>query len=248
MVSDGDDDPDGAIIAAVRAAIGSNTPLVVTMDLHANVTRRCVEHADAIVGFRTSPHIDLRETGQRGAEVMVRMLRDGVRPAMAMVKIPMVVPASTHMHHLPGPFQRLMHAAAAAEGGSLLSASVFTVQPWLDIAEMGFATVAVSDGDATLAEQVAVDLADLAWAERDAFMETELVPIAEAIERADAIDGPVVLSDLADGTGAGSPGDATAVIAALLEAELREPAFVCVRDPGAAEISHRGRSRRRGCS
>src|SRR5215212_1050941 len=237
MVSDGDDDPDGEIIVAVRAAIGSNTPLVVTMDLHANVTRRSVEHADAIVGFRTSPHIDLRETGQRSAEVMVRMLRDGVRPAMAMVKIPMVVPASTHMHHLPGPFQRLMHSAAAAEGGSLLSASVFTVQPWLDIAEMGFATVAVSDGDATLAEQVAVDLADLVWTERDAFMETELVPIAEAIDRADAIDGPVILSDLADGTGAGSPGDATAVIAAMLNAELHEPAFVCVRDPGAAEIA-----------
>ena len=237
MVSDRDDDPDGAIIAAVRAAIGATTPLVVTMDLHANVTRRAVEHADAIVGFRTSPHIDLRETGQRGAGMMVRMLRDGVRPAMAMVKIPMVVPASTHMHHLPGPFQRLMQAAAAAEGGSLLSASVFAVQPWLDIAEMGFAAVAVSDGDATLAEQIAVDLAELAWAERDAFMETELVPIAEAIARAGTIDGPVVLSDLADGTGAGSPGDATAVIAALLAADLRDRAFVCVRDPDAARTA-----------
>src|SRR5215203_946292 len=237
MVSDGDDDPDGAIIAAVRAAIGSSIPLVVTMDLHANVTRRSVEHADAVVGFRTSPHVDLRETGQRGAEVMVRMVRDGVRPAMAMVKIPMVVPASTHMHHLPGPFQRLMHAVAAVEGGSLLSASVFTVQPWLDITEMGFATIAISDGDITLAENVAVELAELAWAERDAFMKTELVPIEKAIERAGAIDGPVVLSDLADGTGAGSPGDATAVIVVLLEAELREPAFVCVRDPGAAEIA-----------
>ena len=124
-----------------------------TMDLHANVTRCCVEHADAIVGFRTSPHIDLRETGQRGAGVMLRMLQDGVRPAMAMVKIPMVVPASTHMHHLPGPFQRLMHAAEAAEDGSVLAASVFAVQPWLDIAEMGFATVAVTDGDAMRANR-----------------------------------------------------------------------------------------------
>ena len=237
MVTDADDDPDGAIIAAVRAAIGSAIPLVVTMDLHANVTRLSVKHADAIVGFRTSPHIDLREAGQRGAKVMSRMLRDGLRPAMAMVKIPMMVPASTHMHHLPGPFQRLMHAAAAAESGPLLSASVFTVQPWLDIAEMGFATVAVSDGDATPAENVAVELAELAWAERDAFMETELIPIAEAIERAGTINGPVVLSDLADGTGAGSPGDATAVIAALLAAELREPALVCVRDADGAKIA-----------
>ncbi|MCC2627616.1 MAG: hypothetical protein K0S14_1266, partial [Thermomicrobiales bacterium] len=133
-----------------------------------------------------------------------------------------------------GPFQRLMHAASAAEGGSVLAASVFAVQPWLDIAEMGFATVAVTDGDAMRAEQVAIDLAKPAWFERDAFMETELVPIVEAIARADAIDGPVVLSDLADGTGAGSPGDATAVIAALLAADLQAPALVCVRDPAAA--------------
>jgi microcystin degradation protein MlrC len=234
MVTDSDDDPDGAIVAAVRGEIGAETPLVVTMDLHANLTAQAVEHADAIVGFRTSPHVDLRETGRRGAELLLRILNEGVRPAMAMVKVPMVVPASTHMHHLPGPFQRLMRAAADAEGGAVLSASVFTIQPWLDIAEMGFATVAVTDGDPKLASEVATDLARRAWAERDAFMATELVPIEVAIRRARAMAGPVVLSDLADGTGAGSPGDATAVIAALLRADLDAPALVCVRDPDAA--------------
>ncbi|MFN8592559.1 MAG: M81 family metallopeptidase [Thermomicrobiales bacterium] len=234
MVTANDDDPDGAIIAAVRAAIGPDIPLVVTMDLHGNVTAKCVTYADAIVGFRTSPHIDLRDTGQRGARLLLRILRDGARPAMAMVKVPMVAPASTHMHHLPGPFQRLMQAAIAAEGGAVLSASVFAVQPWLDIAEMGFATIAVTDNDPALAEDVAASLAAQAWAERDAFMATELVPIAEAIHRAEAVPGPVVLSDLADGTGAGSPGDATAVVAALLAANPSRPAYVCVRDPLAA--------------
>lgn len=237
MVSDDDDDPDGAILAAVREQIGPETPLVVSMDLHANVTRRCVESADAIVGFRTSPHIDLRQTGQRAAHLMRRMLEDGVRPAMAMVKIPMIVPASTHMHHLPGPFQRLMDASASAEKGGVLSASVFAVQPWLDIAEMGFTTIAVTDGDIALAEQTALDLAEHAWSEREVFMQTALVPIAEAIAQAEAIAGPVVLSDLADGTGAGSPGDATAVIAALLTAGLSAPALVCVRDPEAAQTA-----------
>lgn len=238
MVTDVSDDPDGETIAAVRDAIGPTIPLVVTMDLHANLTRRCVAAADAIVGFRTSPHIDQRDTGKRGAELLVRILRDGIRPAMAFVKIPMVVPASTHMHHLPGPFQRLMQAAAAAETGGVLSASVFTVQPWLDIAELGFATVAVTNGDPLLAERTAGDLAELAWAEREAFLDLELVPIADAIDRALKVEnGPVVLSDLADGTGAGSPGDATAVIAALLEAAPGEQALVCVRDPAAADLA-----------
>ncbi|MGI9254825.1 MAG: M81 family metallopeptidase [Thermomicrobiales bacterium] len=236
MVADDDDDPDGAILAAVRAAIG-DVPLVVTLDLHANLTDRMVAMADAIVGFRTSPHIDQRDTGQRGAELLLRILRDGARPAMAAVKFPMVVPASTHMHHVPGPFKRLMDAAAESERSvpGMLAACVLTVQPWLDIDEMGFASVVVSDGDPALAERVARALAEQAWDEREAFMETELVPVDEAIRRSLArSSGVVVLSDLADGTGAGSPGDATAVIAALLAAAPDVPAYVCVRDPAAA--------------
>jgi microcystin degradation protein MlrC len=236
MVVEGEDDPDGATIEAVRELIGPGTPFVVSMDLHANVTRRCVEHADAIVGFRTSPHIDLRDTGQRAAQVLVRWLAGEVRPVMAAVKIPMVTPASTHVHSLPGPFQRLMQASAALEQNGVLSTTVFTVQPWLDIEEMGFATVAVTDGDQGLAERVAAQLAEQAWFERDAFMEISLAAPAAAIARALAHDsGPVVLSDLADGTGAGSPGDATAVIAALLEADPPRTALVCVRDPEAVE-------------
>ncbi|MFM9105299.1 MAG: M81 family metallopeptidase [Chloroflexota bacterium] len=232
MVADDDDDPDGAILAAAREAIG-DVPLVVTLDLHANLTARMVAMADAIVGFRTSPHIDQRDTGQRGAALLLRILREGARPCMAAVKIPMVVPASTHMHHVPGPFQRLMDAAAAAERSlpGLLAACVLTVQPWLDIDEMGFAAVVVADGDPALADRVAHDLAAQAWSEREAFMATELVPVGEAIRRALARpSGVVVLSDLADGTGAGSPGDATAVIAALLAANPGVPAYVCVRD------------------
>lgn len=240
MVTEDDDDPDGATLHAVRDLIGPDTPLVVTMDLHANLTRRCVEHADAIVGFRTSPHVDLRDTGRRATRLLDRWLRGEIRPVMAYAKIPMVAPASTHIHSQPGPFQRLMDAAADAEAGAALSASAFAVQPWLDITEMGFATVAITDGDPALAEQVACRLADQAWSERDAFTAIQLVPPAEAICRALAHPaGPVVLSDLADGTGAGSPGDATAVIAALLEAEPPVPAFVCVRDPDVAILAAR---------
>lgn len=238
MVTDDDDDPDGATIAAVRELIGPEMPFVVTMDLHANVTRLDTSACDAIVGFKTSPHIDQRDTGHRGARVMVKMLREGVKPAMAFVKIPMIVPASTHMHHIPGPFKRLMDDSIAAETGDVLSVTVFSVQPWLDITEMGFATVVVTNDDPALAQRVANDFAAACWTEREPFMQTELVPPDEAIARALAApEGPYVLSDLADGTGAGSPGDATAVIAALLRANLDGPALVCVRDAEAAQTA-----------
>lgn len=238
MVTESDDDPDGTTIAAVRQLIGPDIPLVVTMDLHANVTALNVSEADAIVGFRTSPHIDQRDTGQRGAKIMMKMLREGVRPTMAFVKVPMVVPASTHMHHLPGPFKRLMDASTAAETSEVLAVGIYSVQPWLDIDEMGFGIIAVTTGDADLAQATANQFAEACWAERNAFMETHLIKPDEAIRHALALpERPVVLSDCADGTGAGSPGDATAVVAALLAADLDGPAYCCIRDPEAARIA-----------
>ena len=112
---------------------------------------------------------------------------------------------------------------------------MFYVQPWLDITEMGFATVVVTNDDPEKASEVAIDLANNAWSERHAFFETKLVPVDEAIAKALAqAEGPVILSDLADGNGAGSPGDATAVIAALLKAGPPKTSFANIRDPEAA--------------
>lgn len=239
MVTESDDSPDANTLRAIRELIGPDLPLVATYDLHANLTARMTEYADALVGFKTSPHIDQRDTGERGARVMTAILQQGANPAMAFVKIPMIVPASTHIHHLPGPFKRLQDATKALERQpGVLSANVAAVQPWLDIDEMGFATVVVTDDDPELAATLACDLAQACWDERNAFMEIELVPIDEAIAQAMAEpNGPVVLSDCADGTGAGSPGDATAVIAALLEADPDRPALVFVRDAESAEAA-----------
>ncbi len=235
MVTDSHDSADAVTLAAVRELVGPEMPVVASYDLHANLTADMAKHADALVGFKTSPHVDQRDTGERAARVMTRILQDGVEPAMAFVKIPMIAPASTHIHHLPGPFKRLQDATRELEGGKVLSANVAAVQPWLDVDEMGFATVVVTDNDPDLAQRLACELAEQAWAEREAFMQIELVPPDEAIQIALAEPrGPVVLSDAADGTGAGSPGDATAVIKALLDAEPTKPAFVFVRDEEAA--------------
>jgi microcystin degradation protein MlrC len=238
MVTEAYDSADGRTLAAVRKLVGPEMPIVVSYDLHANLTLEMVANADALVGFKTSPHIDQRDTGERAARVMVKILKGSARPTMAFVKIPMVVPASTHMHHLPGPFKRLQDATRDLETGSVLSANAATVQPWLDIDEMGFATVVVTDNDPALASDLACSLANQAWEERHAFMEIDLVKPADAIRLALAeAEGPVVLSDCADGTGAGSPGDATAVIAALLEANPDKPAYVFVRDEESAAAS-----------
>ena len=93
MVADGAPDVEGEILEAVRAVVGPSVPLVATLDLHANVTRRMVEAADALVLYHTAPHVDVFETGQRGAAVLRRILIDGARPVTAFQKLPLVVPA-----------------------------------------------------------------------------------------------------------------------------------------------------------
>jgi microcystin degradation protein MlrC len=133
MVVEGEDDADGATLEAIRRLLGPDVPLVVSMDLHANLTRRCIENADAIVGFRTSPHIDQGETGRRAARLLCDWLEGKTRPVMEFVKVPMVTPASTHIHFLDGPFKRLMDAGQALEAnGEALAASVLRSSPgWI---------------------------------------------------------------------------------------------------------------------
>jgi microcystin degradation protein MlrC len=238
MVSEEHEDADGVIAKAVRTVIGPDIPLVISLDLHANITRQLVTAVDAIAGFKTAPHIDHRDTGQRAARMLVQQLRGEAKPVMRMIKIPMVTPASTHLHHLPGPFQRLMEASKAYETGDVLAATLFTVQPWLDIDEFGFASVVVTNHDPELAQRVATELAQSAWDERAAFFETKLVPPADAIERALAVpSGPVVMAEVADGNGAGSPGDATAVIAALLEVGPPKTVLATMHDGEAARAA-----------
>ncbi len=238
MATEQYDDADGVIAAAVRAKIGPDVPLVISLDLHANITRLLVDSVDAIAAFKTAPHIDHRDTGQRAARMLVRRLQRVAELSMAMVKIPLVTPASTHLHHLPGPFKRLMDASIALESDPVLAATLFAVQPWLDVEEFGFAAVVVTDGDTELAEKVANALATRAWNEREAFFATELVPPREAIARALALpQGPAVLSEVADGNGAGAPGDATAVIAALLEVGPPQTVLATLHDAEAAQAA-----------
>jgi microcystin degradation protein MlrC len=232
-VSEAQEDADGWLIQQLREIVGPNVPIVVTLDLHANVTARMVDAADALVGFRTYPHVDMYETGDRGAEVLFRILDGRSRPSMAYCKIPMIVPPE-NAQTTDGPMSELMDAARELEalaGG--LSASVFSVQPWLDVSELGCSIVVVSD-DAARAQVQADRLGRMAWERRHRF-NVPLVSPEEAVARAlTAAAGPILLVDSADGVSSGAPGDSTALLAALARARPERPVLITVVDPEAA--------------
>jgi len=233
MVAVGEDDASGALLDAVRDAVAER-PIAATIDSHANVTARMLDAADILVGYRTYPHVDLDGTGRRAAEHLLGMLAGRLRPAMALAKVPMLVPAEAHRTG-EEPMRGLWAEADGRRAdGTVVDAALCPVQPWLDLPDVGFSAVVLTDGDPDGAREAAQDLARRAWAQRHAFRVTLLEP-RDAIRRALAMEGgPVVLSESADATGAGSPGDSTVVLRAALDVGVRVPLWMTVVDPRAA--------------
>jgi microcystin degradation protein MlrC len=236
MCAEGIDDTEGDLLAAVRDSVGPDLPVVVTLDLHANVTAAMAGAAQALIGYRTWPHVDQYETGEAAARLLLRALAGGIRPVTRLCKIPMILPAE-NMHTGRGPMAEVIAAGdrCGATRPAILSTSVFGVQPWMDIAEMGCATVCVADGDARAALECAGDMALEFWSRRDRFA-VRLLPPAEAIEKALAIgNGLVVLGESSDSPSAGAPGDSAELLRELLDRCPQIPGAVWICDPKSVE-------------
>jgi microcystin degradation protein MlrC len=237
QTAEGVDDAEGRLLEVARAALGPRVPIVITLDLHANVTRRMVELASGVFGYRTYPHVDMFEMGERAAAWLLRILGGEVEPVLGFRKLPLIVPAE-NMQTTSGPMHALQQRARRFERRrSIECVSVFGVQPWLDIDEMGCSVVVTGDADRSVASQIASELARDFWGRRRE-LDVVLVPPAEAIRRALRVEGgPVVLSESSDSTGSGSPGDSTGLLKELLRAKLSEPACSFLVDPAAVEAA-----------
>jgi microcystin degradation protein MlrC len=240
MEAIGEDDPDGDVGRAVRALVGATTPIVVTCDLHANVTRRMIESADAILGYEHYPHDDTRQTGIRGADLLLRIVRREVTPRMAQVKLPLILTAFNSTTLTETPYALLVQAAKELEAEpEVLSASVFLVGSYIDSPDMGCSVVVVTDGDERRAVVEATRLATDFWEQRFAF-EVENVSVREAVRRGrEIVGGPVLLLDTSDTTGGGAAGDGIGLVRGLLEAAVDESSLAMVVDPDAAAACHR---------
>ncbi len=236
FVAEDDPDVDGLLLQTARQLLGPRVPIGVALDLHANITERMVAAADVIDGMHTHPHLDMPQTGRRVARVTLAAADGQVRPVVSAVKIPLVTPAETQISDEP-PLAELMAATRQAESQpAILCASVFAVQPWLDVPEMGWCSVVVADGDRGLATAAARELAGLAWEQRRDY--TRPCPnYRDAIATALSGDAwPVVIADLTDLMTGGGTGDSTWYLRELL---LRQPEQLCclpMVDPQAVAV------------
>ncbi|MEY4178958.1 MAG: hypothetical protein RLY70_2532 [Planctomycetota bacterium] len=237
MAAEGHWDVEGELLARIRRHFGPDIPLVATLDLHANITERMVANADTLVLYHTAPHIDVFETGQRAAGVLRRILVDGERPITAFQKIPASMPAEKANTQLAdgmsADFRRRL--AAWEQRPEVLAAGLATVQPWLDVPEFGSAvlvtTNAIRDPDGALAQSLCAELAADVWRRRNEYM-PELVSIEDSVARAHAeTQGLVVLSDAADATTSGAPGDSVWLLRELAKYAWPRPVLLTVVAP-----------------
>ena len=239
-VSEKFDSADGYVLERVRKVIGNEIPIVVSLDLHANISKTMQINANALMGYRTCPHIDVYETGQRAANLLVDMLDNNLCPKMAVSKIPMITQAENHMSDR-GVFKKMLDYARSIEKkNEVLSVSIFPMQPWLDVKEAGWSTVVITDNNCSLAEKLSKNLAKKIWMHRNNFL-VKLLPIDKALDKGMRIQGgPVTLGDGSDGTMGGAPGDSVWILSGILKKSLdNESTAVVVVDSHAVSKSIR---------
>ena len=222
--SEREDDLEGDLLAAVREVIGPEVPLVCPLDHHANITSRMVEHADLLVGHETQPH-DPLATGVKAARLLFDWLHCGQKPAIAWRKIPMITPQDQFLTS-QGPMQAWFAWARALEQqDGVLDVSPYPMQPWLDVAEGGWAVVVHTTDDAELADRLAAEMGAMAWELRAEFWKSSRLEVADAVRQAYGHeDGLLILSDTGDSVYGGAPGDSTWILRELLTQGATQPA------------------------
>ncbi|HQU47633.1 MAG TPA: M81 family metallopeptidase [Casimicrobiaceae bacterium] len=238
MVTEHLDDGEGELLARVRRVVGPKVPVVASLDLHANVTRAMLEHANALVAYRTYPHVDMASTGERAARMLDGMLATGAPLAKSAGTLDFLTGLPSQCTTIePG---RRLYAhleSLEREHGAVLSfAPGF---PMADIPECGMTAFGMGPDDTHV--QVAVAALRRAIADAEGEFRLDLYTPDDAVRRAvqrGAPGAPVVLADTQDNPGAGGNGDTTGLLSSLLRHDAPGSVLGLLIDPASAKQAH----------
>lgn len=227
-------DADGELVRRVRAVVGPKVPIGVALDMHANIAQQLIANADIVTVYQTNPHIDAHAQALDCARLTVRAVRGSIKPTMAMEMPPLVVNILCQGTS-DAPMKDLLRVAEAQRRRpGVLTVSIVEGYPYADVAEMGMSFIAVTDNDPALARDVAHTLAQAAWDMRAA-LNHGATSMDDALLRGQAAPaGPIVLFDVGDNVGGGSPGDSTLLLHAARRLGVRD-LLQAVCDPGVVQ-------------
>lgn len=234
MVAEQALDGDGYILAKFREFAGDEIPIVITLDLHTNISEQMVEKADAIVGYDTYPHIDQVERGAEAAEILVNIINGEIKPVMALEKPPIIiVPQKQFTDAFPmNELISMAHQTETEDG--VISVTVAGGFSYSDVPEIGPSILVITDNDLELAQKHAKKIANRLWELKEEFI-PHLPSVAESVKNAIESDShPVILADVGDNIGAGTPGDSTFILQELL-GQNAQGSVVIIADEEAVE-------------
>ncbi|MDX8477484.1 M81 family metallopeptidase [Mesorhizobium sp. VK24D] len=236
MITTQDRDPDGDIFEMARSVVGKDCPIVVTLDLHGNVSDRMVAAVNLVVAYQTNPHVDMVARGREAAFAMSSML-SGLRPASAIIRLPVCPPTVTLLTD-KGPYADLMRYGQAKSGGEIMNVSILGGFAYADTAKNGLCIIVTARSDRAVAEAVAQDIAEYAWSDYRRY-DPHLTPLDEAVAKAVAVgEDPslpaVILADVADNPGGGANGNTTWLLEALIKARANGAVLGIFNDPALA--------------
>ena len=216
MVCEHLEDGEGELLRRVRAVVGPDTPIVASLDLHANVTEAMVTNSDLLVGYRTYPHIDMADTGERAAGLLGRVLNEG-KPAKAWQKLDFLISINWQCT-LIEPSRSLYEELAAAETGAVWSLSFTPGFPPADIADCGPCVLAYAS-DGSTAKAAADQIAEAIAARESEFDGGYFTPCGAVVEAKRLLGGgkaTIVIADTQDNPGGGGDGNTAGMLAALV--------------------------------
>src|ERR1700733_7370472 len=239
MVTEHLDDGEGEILARVRRVIGKHLPVVVSLDLHANVTPQMVEHADALIAYRTYPHVDMADTGRAAARHLALLLRTRQRLAKAFRQLPFLIPISWQCTG-DQPCKSIYRRLAALQGHAVPTLSFAPGFPATDFFNCGPSVFAYGRSQAD-ADAAVDEMAKLIVSHESDFDGRIFTPdegVRYAMELARNVRKPVVIADTQDNPGAGGDSDTTGMLRALVRNNASRAAIGVICDPASAKAAH----------
>ena len=239
MVAEHLDDGEGEILARVRKVIGNDIPLVASLDLHANVTPEMVEHADALIAYRTYPHVDMADTGRACARHLALLLKTKQRLAKAFRQTPFLIPISWQCTN-DQPAKGIYQKVAALQGDTVPTLSFAFGFPAADFVHCGPSIFAYGRTQAD-ADAAADAIAALVESHEDDFDGKIWSPdegVRHAMELAKSATRPIVIADTQDNPGAGGDSDTTGMLRALVRNNAQAAATGIMYDPESARAAH----------
>jgi len=243
MATESLDDGEGELLRRLRATVGAEVPIVAVLDLHATLTEQMAANASALISYRTYPHVDQYERMQQAASLLARAMDGEIQPRCVVARRPILYALDGGRTTSPPMLELLRRGDEIETQRAALVISVQAGFSSADVHDIGPSIAVTYDalretrGEATA---IADMLIDYAWQERHV-SNIHFTPLADAIARAKAgqrdATRPLVISDYSDNPGSGAYGDATRLLAAVLEARLENAAFHAICDSEAARAA-----------